>query len=266
MKTVLITGGNKGIGLEICRQLDKLGWQVILCSRNFDKGVQAAQNLSKNILTHQLDVKDETSIQNLLTYVSKEIGKLDVLINNAGMGANSQENPGLSNVKRTIKKHFRIIYALSQKAKPFLNQSKLFNENISAGEIPLSRVKDIMETNFYGVWRMIQVFVPLLKKGESPQIINVSSGMGTLSNLTGLYPGYSLSKASLNALTILFSNELRSKNIKVNAVNPGWVKTDMGGPDAPRTVEEGADTVVWLANQINVPSGKFFMDRREIEW
>jgi len=94
----------------------------------------------------------------------------------------------------------------------------------------------------------------------------VSSGRGELKGLSGDYPGYSLSKASLNALTIMFSNELKSKGIKVNAMCPGWVKTDMGGPNAPRDVSQGADTAVWLATETEIPTGKFFRDRKEIDW
>jgi NAD(P)-dependent dehydrogenase (short-subunit alcohol dehydrogenase family) len=113
---------------------------------------------------------------------------------------------------------------------------------------------------------MIQVFLPLLEKGDGPRIINISSGMGELASLTGELPAYSLSKASLNALTIMFSNELKKKGIKVNAMCPGWVRTDMGGPNAPRPVEQGADTAVWLATEAHIPTGKFFQDRKEISW
>jgi len=106
----------------------------------------------------------------------------------------------------------------------------------------------------------------LLQKSDDPRIINVSSEMGALHNLSGRYPGYSLSKASLNALTIMFSNELKKTGIKVNAVCPGWVKTDMGGPDAPRTVGEGADTIVWLATVPETDSGRLYRDRKVIPW
>ena len=135
-----------------------------------------------------------------------------------------------------------------------------------AKNISLESVKYIMETNFYGAWRMIQVFIPLLLKSDDGRVINMSSGLGELKSLSGEYPGYSLSKSSLNALTIMFSNELKKTGIKVNAMCPGWVKTDMGGPNAPRNVTEGADTAVWLATEKEIPSGKFFRDRKEINW
>jgi NAD(P)-dependent dehydrogenase (short-subunit alcohol dehydrogenase family) len=108
--------------------------------------------------------------------------------------------------------------------------------------------------------------IPLLKTSDDPRIINISSGMGQLSNLSGYYPAYSLSKASLNALTIMFSKELEQDGIKVNAMCPGWVKTDMGGPNAPRTVQQGADTAVWLATEPDIPTGIFFNDRNPINW
>jgi NAD(P)-dependent dehydrogenase (short-subunit alcohol dehydrogenase family) len=113
---------------------------------------------------------------------------------------------------------------------------------------------------------MIQVFIPLLLKSEDGSIINMSSGMGELNSLSGNYPGYSLSKSSLNALTIMFANELKDKGIKVNAMCPGWVKTDMGGPNATRHVSQGADTAVWLTTEKVIPTGKFFRDREEISW
>jgi len=266
MKTALVTGGNRGIGFEICYMLDKLDYQVILCSRDLRKGQKAALSLSKNVIVRQLDVTNETSIQNLYHVVKKEIGKIDILINNAGVGADAQESQIISGIKLKIKNHFRGIYRMAKKVQPYLNKNQLFNENIIAENISLSRVKEIMETNFYGPWGMIQTFIPLLQKGVGARIINISSGLGALNNLSGKYPGYSMSKTSLNALTIMFSNELKNKGIKVNAVCPGWVKTDMGGPDAPGIAREGADTVVWLATAPEIQSGKFYKNRQEIPW
>jgi len=106
----------------------------------------------------------------------------------------------------------------------------------------------------------------LLRKSKNGRVINVSSGLGELNSLSGIYPGYSLSKSSLNALTIMFSNELKNNGIKVNAMCPGWVKTDMGGPDAPLHVSQGADTAMWLATENEIPTGKFFKERKEISW
>jgi len=174
-----------------------------------------------------LDVSDEDSIKKAFDFIVTAYGKLDVLINNAGIQIGS------------------------------------------AGAIDalLENVKQIMETNFYGSWRICQVLAPLLRKSKEGRIINMSSGMGELNSLSaGGYAGYRLSKTSLNALTIMLSHELENDNIKVNAMCPGWVKTDMGGAGAPRTVSQGADTAVWLATEDKIPNGMFFRDRKPINW
>ncbi len=268
MRTVLVTGGNRGIGLEICRQLDELGFKVIMGSRDYLKGKSAAASFSENVVVQQLDVTNEESIGNLFSFVEKEFGKLDVLINNAGIGEELEDhgNQGLNRVKKVLKKNFYGGWKVIRTLIPVMRRAGIVSERSGAKNVPLSGVRHIMETNLYGPWRMIQVFIPLLLKSEKGRVINMSSGMGELLSLSGYYPGYSLSKSSLNALTIMFSNELKEKGIKVNAMCPGWVKTDMGGPDAPRTVSEGADTAVWLATEIDIPSGKFFRDRKEISW
>ena len=216
MKTVLVTGGNRGIGLEICRQLDELGHKVILCSRDLEKGTKAAGTLSADVIVKQLDVTQEDSIQNLFEFVKADPGKLDVLINNAGLGANSQvsEKSVLSKTKNIMANNFKGVWQMAKKVTPLLRKAGMIDQKEGAGNIPMKSVKHIMETNFYGAWRMIQVFIPLLLKSEDARIINMSSGMGKLENLTGKYPGYSLSKASLNALTIMLANELKGKRIK----------------------------------------------------
>ena len=149
---------------------------------------------------------------------------------------------------------------------PFLRKSGAIPQAESIGNAGMNVVKQIMETNVYGPWRMMQVFTPLLLLSEEGRIINISSGMGEIKSLDGHYPAYRLSKTSLNAVTIMFAKELNESNIKVNAMCPGWVKTDMGGVNAEREVEEGADTAVWLANEKVIPTGKFFRDRKEINW
>jgi len=155
---------------------------------------------------------------------------------------------------------------MARSAVPLLRKAGIVTQKESAANILLKNVKHVMETNFYGAWRMIQVFIPLLQKSKNGRVINVSSGLGELNSLSGIYPGYSLSKSSLNALTIMFSNELKNNGIKVNAMCPGWVKTDMGGPDAPLHVSQGADTAIWLATENEIPTGKFFKERKEISW
>lgn len=267
MKTVLVTGGNRGIGLEICKQLDALGHLVILGSRDLQRGVDAARSLSKNVVVKQLDVTDEQSIQNLFESVKADFRKLDVLINNAGIGAGKvHQNTLLAGMRNTLEEKIYGARQIIKLVKPVLRKAGLGGTGIGAVNIPLENVKHIMETNFYGAWRMSQVFISLLQKSEGGRIINMSSGMGELKSLTGIYPDYSLSKSALNALTIMLSNELDGKGIKVNAMCPGWVKTDMGGPDAPRHVSQGADTAVWLATEEEIPTGKFFRDREEISW
>jgi NAD(P)-dependent dehydrogenase (short-subunit alcohol dehydrogenase family) len=268
MKTVLVSGANRGIGLEICRQLDELGFIVVLGSRDLEKGKEAAKNLSGNVIVKQLDVTDEDSVQMLFESVKTDFGKLDILVNNAGLGAGSQvqANHLLGKTKNLIASNFKGVWQMAKKTAPLLRKAGILKQKEGAMDISLDNAKHIMETNFYGAWRMIQVFVPLLQKSQDARIINISSRMGQLESLTGSYPAYSLSKFSLNALTIMLSNELSKTGIKVNAMCPGWVRTGMGGPDAPLSVHEGADTAVWLATEKEIPSGKFFQNRKVIEW
>ncbi len=208
MKTVLVTGGNRGIGLEICRQLDELGYTVIMGSRDLEKGKEAAKSFSENTIVKQLDVTNEESIHRLFGFVNTNFGKLDVLINNAGLGSsfNSNENIPLSKVKNILKTKFPGVKKLVRVFIPVLQKAGIVAQRERIKNISLSSVKHLMETNFYGAWRMIQVFIPLLLKSDNGRVINMSSGLGELKNLSGDYPGYSLSKSSLNALTIMFSN------------------------------------------------------------
>jgi len=258
MKTILVTGGNRGIGLEICRQLSMAGHTVILGSRNPEAGINATSSWTKPVFVRQLDVTDEESVQNLYQSLKAEFGILDVLINNAGTGATGASR------ETAVTAHLRRILPAS--IKNMLKKSGVKPKMDTAGNIPFETVQDIMETNFYGPWRMIQTMIPLLELSEAGRIINISSGMGQLTDLQGNYPGYRMSKSSLNALTIMFAAELRTKGMFVNAMCPGWVRTDMGGPDAPRSVEEGADTALWLATAPEIPTGKFFRDRTIISW
>lgn len=268
MKTILVTGANRGIGLEICRQLDQLGHQLILGSRNLSKGMEAARSLSDRSTIRQLDVTDQQSIGRVGDFVSETFGKLDVLINNAGIGENAGSEPSssLSEMKDFIDTNLKGIGKLARKMTPALRKSGLMKQRPDITAVDPDHIKNIMETNFYGTLRMIQVFIPLLEKSDDGRIINISSGNGQLDDLPPDYPAYSLSKAGLNALTIMFSKVLENKRIKVNAMCPGWVKTGMGGMNAPRDVAEGADTAVWLATEYQIPTGKFFRDRKVIEW
>ena len=254
--------------MEICRQLDALGHSVIMGSRNKENGLEAAKKFSNNIIVKQLDVTDEESINNLFNYVKAEFGSLDVLINNAGLESKhfNQEKTIISDAKSMLKTKLPGAQQLAKLVKPVLQKAGIIAMPAMASDIPFGEVKHIMETNLYGPWRMIQVFLPLLQKSDEGRIINMSSGMGELNGLGADYPAYRLSKSSLNVITIMLSQELSARGIIVNAMCPGWVKTDMGGPDAPREVSEGADTAVWLATEKEIPNGKFFRDRKVIDW
>lgn len=267
-KTILVTGANRGIGKEICRQLAAMGYQIILGCRNLSSGIDAAREMKGIVNPQQLDVTSQNSIDLLFETVKSKYGRLDVLINNAGLGAMEFQNKNsrLMRARETLESGIPGIRKLARAAVPALRSAGILSRPETTTNVSMDHVKQIMETNFYGPWRMIQTFLPLLKKSEQGRIINVSSGMGELNSLAGNYPAYRVSKSSLNALTIMFANELKPHGIKVNAMCPGWVKTDMGGPDAPRTVEQGADTAVWLTTSINVSTGKFFRDRTEIPW
>lgn len=266
MKTAIVTGGNRGIGFEISRQLDALGFQVILGSRNIESGIAASYRISKRVIVKQLDITNEEDLLKLFTFVKSEFGCLDVLINNAGISEYGQGNSTISGIKSIVQKNFDGVYQVAKKVNSILRKNDIISAENTASNVKITHVKSVMETNFFGAWRIIQLFIPLLKKSGDGRIINISSGMGELNSLSGFYPAYSMSKASLNALTIMFSNELKNSSIKVNAICPGWVKTEMGGFNAPKTVTEGADTAIWLATEDVIPTGKFFRDRKEISW
>jgi len=225
-KIALVTGGNRGIGKEVCQQLINLNFQVLLGARNKENGEKAAMTLGDSCTFVHLDVNNEDNVEIAAKWVQYKFGKLDVLINNAGIGIGSK---GLSG-------------------------------------IDMEELKSIMDTNFFGPVRVNKAFLNMLKKSPDGRIINVSSSMGALEELKGGYAGYRLSKAGLNAQTILLSNELKSTKIKVNAVCPGWVNTEMGGTPAPRNVEKGAETIVWLATAEHIPNGKFLRDQEEVSY
>jgi NAD(P)-dependent dehydrogenase (short-subunit alcohol dehydrogenase family) len=229
-KTAVVTGGNRGIGLEISKQLAARGIITILTSRNMHEGRPLVNELRKqwkNIWYHQLDVTDETSIRDILAYLEDDCGKLDILINNAGIVLNDDKN---------------IL------------------------EMDPALIRETLNTNLYGPLRLIQAFMPMLKQSEDARIINLSSTMGQLSSMGSSSPAYRISKTALNALSVILSAELAGSNIKVNSVCPGWVKTDMGGEHASLPAEEGADTAVWLATADEIPNGKFIRGRKVISW
>ena len=228
MKTVLVTGANKGIGFEICRQLGALGYYVILSARNKERGIKAANALSEmryKIDFLQMDVSNEKSIMDVINEFKRHEVKLDVLINNAGI---------------------------------LLDDTDIL-------DLKTEVLEKTIYTNTFGAFWVIKTFLPLLNNGG--RIINISSGLGSLNEMSDYAPAYSISKTAMNAITKQFSIALKDKNIAVNSVSPGWVRTDMGGENASRPVEKGAETAVWLA--VDAPinlTGKFLRDKKEIEW
>ena len=146
-----------------------------------------------------------------------------------------------------------------------VNNAGVYGDAVGAAEYDLARAREVLEINTFGPWRLIEAFLPLLRDSDAPRIVNVSSGAGQLSDMNGGRAAYRISKAGLNALTRTLASDERW--VKVNTMCPGWVRTDMGGSAAPRSVEEGADTAVWLATlPDDGPTGGFFRDRKPIPW
>ncbi len=224
----MVSGGNRGIELEIVRQLTERGTTVILGSRDEGQGRAAAEELSGDVVVRQLDVADEKSVHRLTSFVEEELGRLDVLVNNTGI-SNDEGQRGV--------------------------------------DANLDRVREALEANLFGAWRLCEAFIPLMRRHGYGRIVNISSAIDALNDKGGGYPAYRISKTALNALTRILASELRRSGILVNAVSPAWVRTDMGGPSARRSVEEGADTPVWAVTlPSNGPTGGFFRDRRPIPW
>ena len=230
-RIALITGANRGLGLETARQLAQAGHQVILTSRDEADGRAAIELLSSQGLEIQyqrLDVSDASSILAVKSYLENSFGRLDILINNAGI---------------------------------YLDRGQ------PALEVDEDIVQKTFGGNFYGPLRTCQAYIPLMRAGEYGRVVNVSSGMGALSDMGGRMLGYKASKTALNALTRILADEVRASNIKVNAVCPGWVRTDMGGSNASRSLEQGASGIVWAATlPDDGPNGGFFRDGKPLDW
>lgn len=231
-RITLITGGNRGIGREICRQLAQQNHTVLLASRDRVQGETAAAELRQetggDLQPVQLDVTNEVAIQRLVNDIDEEYGRLDSLINNAGI---------------------------------FLERGK------GLLDVDVDLLRQNMDVNAFAPLRLIQGLLPLLRKSDSGRIVNVSSIMGEIRSVGSGSPTYRLSKVNLNLITRVLAQELQDSGIKINAMSPGWVRTDMGGSAAPRTVEQGADTAVWLATlPDDGPTGGFFHDRQPISW
>lgn len=229
-KVAIVTGGNRGIGLEICRQLAQQHITIILTARSLVKAEQAAANLQSKeaqIYARQLDVTDALGVERLVADIMDEFGRIDILINNAGIFLD--RNPGMS---------------------------------VSAAQL-----RQTYETNVIAPIKLMQTVIPHMRQRGYGRIVNVSSRMGSLTHMGGGSLAYRSSKSALNAATRVFSAETAGSGILVNTCHPGWVQTDMGGPNASLTIAEGADTPVWLATlPDDGPTGAFFADREPLDW
>ena len=228
----LVTGANRGIGREIVRQLATRGVTTVLTARDLGKAeIAARRTRARRIAGMARPARCDPPADRRRAWrrsLEAEPGRLDVLVNNAGVS---------------------------------------IDEGASGVEPDFDLIRASLETNLFGAWRVTAALLPLMRRGGYGRIVNVSSGSGQLDDMWGGSPGYRVSKTSLNAMTKILAHELAGTGILVNCCCPGWVETDMGGPNAQRTVEEGADTPVWLATlPDDGPTGGFFRDRKPIPW
>lgn len=229
-RIAVVTGGYRGIGLEICRQLGERGYRVVLSARSAEKAGLAASELrrqSLDVLPLALDVAAADAPTTLIRMV-EELGGIDALINNAAV---------------------------------------YLDKRLSGVNVPMPMVSETLQANLLGAWQLTQAVIPFMRRRSYGRIVNVSSNMGSHAEMAGGNAAYRVSKAALNTLTRILADEVRGANILINAMSPGWVRTDMGGESAPLTPAEGADTAVWLATSPDGgPTGGFFRDRRPIPW
>jgi NAD(P)-dependent dehydrogenase (short-subunit alcohol dehydrogenase family) len=229
-RIALVTGANRGIGFEVCRQLAGKGFIVLLTARDAKKARAAVDTLRTvgRLESLALDVADANSIVKASAEVASQYERLDVLINNAGINYDTWETVENADIDGTV--------------------------------------METITTNLIGPWRMCQAFLPLLRKSRAGRIVNVSSESGSLAHMGAGPPAYQVTKAALNALTRTLAGELHGSHILVNSVCPGWVATDMGGTGG-RPVTEGAAGIVWAASlPDNGPSGGFFQDGKPLPW
>jgi NAD(P)-dependent dehydrogenase (short-subunit alcohol dehydrogenase family) len=229
-RVAVITGANRGIGLEVARQLAISGDTVVLGTRELDSGERAARPIiaaGGDVVVRRLDVTDPTTLDVVAAELADIYDRLDILVNNAA-----------------------IHYDTWQQA-------------VSAN---LQTVREALDTNLLGAWRAVHAFLPLLRRSSRGRIVNISSEAGSLTSMGGGTPAYSISKAALNALTRVLAAELGRDRILVNSVCPGWVATDMGGPGG-RPVTEGAASIIWAINlPDHGPTGGFYRDGRQLPW
>ena len=228
-RVAIVTGANRGIGLEVTRQLADLGYTVVLGSRDLGKGEAAAKKLKvgDRVMARRLDVTEQSTIDRLRDEIATTFGSVRVLVNNAAIHYDTWEN---------------------------------------AADADLRTVQEALDTNLFGAWRTCQAFIPLLRKSKHGRIVNVSSEAGSLASMGAGAPAYAVSKVALNALTRMLAAELRRDRILINSVCPGWVATDMGGPGG-RPVGEGAASIVWAVELPDGgPTGGFFRDGHPVPW
>lgn len=231
-KTAVITGANRGIGFGLAKALAEQGYQVFMLGRNPEQITQAARQIP-NAIGLVVDVTDTEQVKTVAAHISQQIGHLDVLINNAGVileRAADHSTPNLANADPDI-------------------------------------LLATLNINTVGALRMTQAFMPLLEKAPAPRIVNVSSGMAGLSEMGAGYPAYRISKTALNALTTFTAADVHNPKLKVNSVCPGWVRTEMGGSEADRSVEEAIPGILWAAQlPEDGPTGGFFRDGKRLDW
>lgn len=241
-KIALVTGANKGLGLATSQALGKLGFRVLMTGRAVHKVEEAATPLRREGISldcYQADVSSDEDIKKLAAVIREKHGHLEVIVNNAGVLLEATD---------------------PRKAEGAVVFSSLFRVD------PQVMLKTV-NINAIGAARVIQNFAPLMKANNYGRIVNVSSQMGQLSDMDGKFPGYRMSKAALNALTVTAAKELADSNIKVNSICPGWVRTDMGGPSADRSIEEGIRGIIWAATLADDgPTGGFFRDGERLPW
>ena len=228
MKTVLITGASRGVGRETAGELTKRGYRVYLGTRDLKANGEPVEDMSAEAFWIRMDVSDSQSIRRAAKWLAGRESILDVLINNAGIYPDGGHS--------------------------ILNISR-------------DQLGETFQTNTFGPIEVTQAFLPILRKSTAARVINVSSGYGQLDGLSAQVPSYSLSKLALNGFTRMMADTLKANGIAVNSIDPGWVRTRMGGSSATRSVSEGAAGIVWLASQApHEWTGRFFRDGQPIEW
>jgi NAD(P)-dependent dehydrogenase (short-subunit alcohol dehydrogenase family) len=228
-RVALVSGANRGLGFEVARQLSERGMTVLLGARDLDKGLHAARKLAGGpgeVIAVQLDVTRQDQVDTLARWIDITYGRLDVLVNNAGAHYDPGANPASTDI---------------------------------------AAVHDAMETHLFGSWRLCSATLPLMRRHRYGRIVNVSSGCGASTASSACCPAYRVSKSALNSYTRSLASELEGSGIQVNAVCPGWVATDMGGPGG-RPVADGAAGIVWAACLSEARTGGFYRDGQPIPW